>query len=310
MQLKTSKSSKQKIAIFIDGANFQKATFEAMGMEINFRGLLEVLAEESFLVRAYYYTGEFDGDSINHYVNLRESSPAYTSEMLRDDMLRRLRKDRGFHRWLNRNGYKVVTKGVRVFKDANGEVSMKANVDIEIAIDMLTMAEHVDRMILVSGDGDFAPLVDAVSSKGVRITVVSTQNRRAQANGYRGSDLLIDAADEYVPIEKIRSRIERNDRLNEEELAELAGQTLPGIIEEKKADRGFGFIRTDDGKKVFFHLRDLHTSLPFEDLEEGDDVFFELCGERDENQPYARARDVRHHQDVLQPISEMPSEMW
>ncbi len=303
MDAKSAKSGKQKIAIFIDGANFQKATFEAMGMEINFRGLLEVLSEQAFLVRAYYYTGEFDSDAISHYVNLKETNHLYTSDMLRDEMHRRLKKDRGFHRWLNRNGYKVVTKGVRVFKDADGEVSMKANVDIEIAIGMLTMAEHVDKMILVSGDGDFAPLIDAVSSKGVRVAVVTTQNRRAQTNGYRGSDLLIDAADEYIPIEKIRTRIERNDRLTEDELGELAGQTLPGIIEEKKSDRGFGFIRTDDGKKVFFHLRDLHTSLPFENLEEGDDVFFELRGERDENQPYARASDVRYQQDLV-------SEAW
>jgi uncharacterized LabA/DUF88 family protein/cold shock CspA family protein len=303
LDAKSAKSGKQKIAIFIDGANFQKATFEAMGMEINFRGLLEVLSEQAFLVRAYYYTGEFDSDAISHYVNLKETNHLYTSDMLRDEMHRRLKKDRGFHRWLNRNGYKVVTKGVRVFKDADGEVSMKANVDIEIAIGMLTMAEHVDKMILVSGDGDFAPLIDAVSSKGVRVAVVTTQNRRAQTNGYRGSDLLIDAADEYIPIEKIRTRIERNDRLTEDELGELAGQTLPGIIEEKKSDRGFGFIRTDDGKKVFFHLRDLHTSLPFENLEEGDDVFFELRGERDENQPYARASDVRYQQDLV-------SEAW
>lgn len=303
LDAKSATSAKQKIAIFIDGANFQKATFEAMGMEINFRGLLEVLSEDAFLVRAYYYTGEFDSDAINHYVNLKETNHLYTSDMLRDEMHRRLKKDRGFHRWLNRNGYKVVTKGVRVFKDADGEVSMKANVDIEIAIGMLTMAERVDKMILVSGDGDFAPLIDAVSSKGVRVAVVTTQNRRAQTNGYRGSDLLIDAADEYIPIEKIRLRIERNDRLTEDELGELAGQTLPGIIEEKKSDRGFGFIRTDDGKKVFFHLRDLHTSLPFENLEEGDDVFFELRGERDENQPYARARDVRYQHDAA-------SEAW
>ncbi|MEM7735360.1 MAG: NYN domain-containing protein [Deinococcota bacterium] len=299
MDPKSATSGKQKTAIFIDGANFQKATFEAMGMEINFRGLLEVLSEDAFLVRAYYYTGEFDSDAINHYVNLKDTNHLYTSDMLRDEMHRRLKKDRGFHRWLNRNGYKVVTKGVRVFKDADGEVSMKANVDIEIAIGMLTMAERVDKMILVSGDGDFAPLIDAVSSKGVRVAVVTTQNRRAQTNGYRGSDLLIDAADEYIPIEKIRVRIERNDRLTEDEMGELAGQTLPGIIEEKKADRGFGFIRTDDGKKVFFHLRDLHTSLPFENLEEGDDVFFELRGERDENQPYARARDVRYQHDLV-----------
>lgn len=289
-QVNRPATAPHRVAIFIDGANFQKATYDALGFQVDFRGLLRVLAEGGTLVRAYYYTGEFDTDAVEHYISLHDTTDP---EIMRREMRTRLQKDRGFHRWLNRNGYKVVTKGVRVFKDADGEVSIKANVDIELAVDMLTIAERVDRVVLVSGDGDFVPLVERVAAKGVRVVVVSTQNRRAQANGYRASDLLIDAADEYISIEKIRNTIERNDRISDEELRDLAGQTLSGIIEEKKADRGFGFIRTDEGKKIFFHLNDLQQPLRFEDIEEEDEIIFELREERDERQPYGRARDVR-----------------
>lgn len=281
----------QRIAIFIDGANFQKATYDALGFQIDFRELLKAFTgEDGSLVRAYYYTGEFDADSIEHYINLHNP---LQPESMHQEMRARLQKDRGFHRWLNRNGYNVVTKGVRVFKNADGEIAVKANVDIELAVDMLTIADRVDKVVLVSGDGDFVPLIEAVAAKGVRVVVVSTQNRRAQANGYRASDLLIDAADEYIAIEKLRSRIERNDRMSEEEIYELAGQILQGVVEEKKADRGFGFLRTEDGKKIFFHLNDLHENLHFEDLEEDDEVCFELRNEKDDRQPYARAKDVR-----------------
>ena len=291
-------STTQRVAIFIDGANFQKATYDGLGFQVDFRGLLRGLTEGGSLVRAYYYTGEFDTDAVEHYINLHDTDDP---DLMRREMRTRLHKDRGFHRWLNRNGYKVVTKGVRVFKDADGEVSIKANVDIELAVDMLTIAERVDRVVLVSGDGDFVPLVERVASKGVRVVVVSTQNRRAQANGYRASDLLIDAADEYISIEKIRNAIERNDRISDEELRDLAGQTLSGSIEEKKADRGFGFIRTDDGKKIFFHLNDLQAPLRFEDIAEEDDILFELREDRDERQPYGRARDVRLR-DVVEDV--------
>jgi hypothetical protein len=90
---------------------------------------------------------------------------------------------------------------------------MKADLDLELAIDMLTLADRVDRIILVSGDGDFVPLVDAVAKRGVRVAVVSTQAEEAFRNArYRASDELLDAADEFIPIEAIRRFIERESR--------------------------------------------------------------------------------------------------
>ncbi|MEZ4633017.1 MAG: NYN domain-containing protein [Deinococcales bacterium] len=296
----TNKSSGRRIAIFIDGANFQKATYEALGIQVDFKSLLKTLAGNDILIRAYYYTGEFDNDSIEHYVKLINP---HNPDTLYSEMKARLQKDKRFHRFLNRNGYNVVTKGVRVFREADGVVSVKANVDIDIAIGMLTIADRVDKMVLVSGDSDFVPLIEAVAAKGVRVAVVTTQNYNAQAGGYRGSDLLIDAADEYIAIENIRGRIERHDKLSEEEIQELSRQTLHGIIDEKMAGRGFGFILTDDGKKVFFHLSDLEASLQFENLQEGDEVYFEIYAERDERQPYARAKSVRLHDHAYQMLS-------
>src|SRR5580693_8200841 len=72
------------------------------------------------------------------------------------------------------NGYTVVTKATKEFIDASGRRKVKGNMDIELAVDAMELAEHVDQIVLFSGDGDFRSLVEAVQRRGVRVTVVST----------------------------------------------------------------------------------------------------------------------------------------
>jgi uncharacterized LabA/DUF88 family protein len=76
--------------------------------------------------------------------------------------------------WLDYNGYTMVTKPTKEFTDASGRRKIKGNMDIELAIDVMEMAEHVEHIMLFSGDGDFRRLVEAVQRKGVRVTIVST----------------------------------------------------------------------------------------------------------------------------------------
>src|SRR5271156_2495027 len=71
-------------------------------------------------------------------------------------------------------GYTVVTKATKEFIDASGRRKVKGNMDIELAVDAMELAEHVDQIVLFSGDGDFRSLVEAVQRRGVRVTVVST----------------------------------------------------------------------------------------------------------------------------------------
>src|SRR4029077_18620540 len=65
-------------------------------------------------------------------------------------------------------------KPIKEFKDANGRRKVKANIDIELAVDAMEMSQHIDEMVLFSGDGDFRSLVEAMQRRGVRVTVVST----------------------------------------------------------------------------------------------------------------------------------------
>ncbi|MBV9773730.1 MAG: NYN domain-containing protein [Gemmatimonadetes bacterium] len=198
----------QRVAIFIDGWNFRYATYESFGLRVDYTKLLRYFSESAILVRAYFYTGEWDDSAISRYVRLSNPADPQTKQR---EMEQQRDGERAFWRFLNRNGYRVVRKPVRVVRAEEEDVGIKADLDLELAIDMLTLADRVDRIILVSGDGDFVPLVDAVAKRGVRVAVVSTQSEEAFRNArYRASDDLLDAADEFISIESIRRYIERD----------------------------------------------------------------------------------------------------
>lgn len=136
-----------KVAVFIDGANLYQAA-KALGFDIDYRRFLRTFASGNRFIRAYYYTALLDE---------QEYSPI-----------------RPLVDWLDYNGYTMVTKPLKEFTQPTGRRKYKGNMDVEITCDVMEMAEHVDQIVLVSGDGDFRRLVEAVQRRGVRVTVVST----------------------------------------------------------------------------------------------------------------------------------------
>jgi len=137
----------ERIGLFIDGSNLY-ASARALNFDIDYKRLLTVFAAKGRLIRAFYYTALLDD---------QEYSPI-----------------RPLIDWLDYNGYAMVTKPTKEFTDASGRRKIKGNMDIELAIDVMEMAEHLDHIVLFSGDGDFRRLVEAVQRKGTRVTVVST----------------------------------------------------------------------------------------------------------------------------------------
>ena len=140
-------SASNKIALFIDGANLY-ATAKTLGFDIDYKRLLKEFQSRGTLVRAYYYTAIIEDQEFSSIRPLID--------------------------WLDYNGYTVVTKATKEFIDASGRRKVKGNMDIELAVDAMELAEHVDQIVLFSGDGDFRSLVEAVQRRGVRVTVVST----------------------------------------------------------------------------------------------------------------------------------------
>ncbi len=169
----------ERIGLFIDGSNLYAAA-RALGFDIDYKRLLELFAAEGRLVRAFYYTA---------LVEDQEYSPI-----------------RPLVDWLDYNGYTMVTKPTKEFTDATGRRKIKGNMDIELAIDVMEMAAHLDHVVLFSGDGDFRRLVEAVQRKGVRVTVVST----VRSQPPMVADELRRQADTFVELLELEPRIARN----------------------------------------------------------------------------------------------------
>ncbi len=168
----------EKLAIFIDGANLYAAA-KTLEFDIDYKRLLKWISGQSRLVRAFYYTALMED---------QEYSPI-----------------RPLIDWLDYNGYTMVTKPAKEFTDHNGRRKIKGNMDIELAIDMMDLADHVDHIVLFSGDGDFRRLVESVQRKGVRVTVVST----IRSQPPMVADELRRQADHFIDLMELSDYIER-----------------------------------------------------------------------------------------------------
>ena len=166
------------IALFIDGANLH-ATAKTLGFDIDYRRLLKEFQSRGTLLRAFYYTAIIEDQE---YSSIRP---------LID--------------WLDYNGYTVVTKAMKEYVDANGRRKIKGSMDIELAVDAMQLADHIDQMVLFSGDGDFRPLVAAIQRRGVRVTVVSTISSQPPMI----ADELRRQADVFIDVAELRAKIAR-----------------------------------------------------------------------------------------------------
>ncbi|MEM8935602.1 MAG: NYN domain-containing protein [Pseudomonadota bacterium] len=170
----------ERAALFIDGANLYKAA-RGLGFDIDYKSLLEQSRNACKLVRASYYTA-IQEDRDQDYSPLRP---------LVD--------------WLDYNGYTMVAKPTREFTDAQGRKRFKGSTDVELAVDMMVLAERVDHLILFSGNGDFRRAIEAVQSKAVRVTVIST----IKSSTPMASDELRRQADSFIDLSDLAKIIGR-----------------------------------------------------------------------------------------------------
>jgi uncharacterized LabA/DUF88 family protein len=168
----------ERVALFIDGANLHAAA-RSLGFDIDYKRLLKHFQEQCHLIRAFYYTA---------LVEDQEYSPL-----------------RPLVDWLDYNGFTMVTKPTKEYTDSMGRRKIKGNMDIELAIDVLEMASHLNHVVLFSGDGDFRRLVEAVQRRGVRVSVVST----IRSSPPMVADELRRQADNFIELDELSSLIAR-----------------------------------------------------------------------------------------------------
>jgi uncharacterized LabA/DUF88 family protein len=158
----------ERIAIFIDGSNLFYGANQ-LGCEVDYRRLLARLTQGRSLLRAYFYTGL---DPHND-------------------------RQRGFLLWLRRNGYRVMAKELITMPDQ----SKKANLEVEMAIDMIGLCSYCDTVVLLSGNGDLAYALNQVSYRGVQVEVVGLRSMVSES--------LLSVADRYVDLADIRIEIQK-----------------------------------------------------------------------------------------------------
>jgi uncharacterized LabA/DUF88 family protein len=175
----------ERFALFIDGSNLYAAA-RGLDFDIDYKKLLQYFAGHGKLLRAYYYTALIED---------QEYSPI-----------------RPLIDWLDYNGFTLVTKPVKEFTDREGRRKIKGDMDVELAVDMLLLADTLDHVLLFSGDGDFRRLVEAVQAKGVRVTVIST----IKSQPPMVADELRRQADFFVDLDRIADDIMRDPALRKE----------------------------------------------------------------------------------------------
>ncbi len=207
----------KNVAVFVDVANIFYAA-KAAGVDIDYVTLMRGATAGRDLVRAYAYTG-LDPDNENQ---------------------------RNFHSFLARHGYRVVSKDIRKY----GDGKVKANLDIELVVDMMKTSRNLDVAIVVSGDGDFAPAIRAVQEMGVRVEVISFR-------GNTSSDL-IEVADQFTDItalakvEKGSSRSGRRVATDDEDLSmtEVPDKQTEGVGGRGRSRGGRGRGRPVEAEPV------------------------------------------------------------
>jgi uncharacterized LabA/DUF88 family protein len=172
-------ASQSRIALFIDGANLY-STAKTLGFDIDYKRLLKEFQTHGELVRAFYYTAVVEDQEFSSIRPLVD--------------------------WLDYNGFTVVTKATKEFVDSSGRRKVKGNMDIELAVDAMELAEHLDEMILFSGDGDFRSLVEAVQRRGVRVTVISS----VASHPPMAADELRRQADVFIDLITLQPKVGRD----------------------------------------------------------------------------------------------------
>ena len=171
----------ERLALFIDGSNLYAAA-KSLGFDIDYKLLRQEFMRRGKLLRAFYYTALLEND---------EYSPI-----------------RPLVDWLHYNGFSMVTKPAKESTDSMGRRKVKGNMDIELTVDALELAPHIDHAVIFSGDGDFRPLVEALQRQGVRVSVVSTIRSQPPMI----ADELRRQADNFIELEELKDVIGRPPR--------------------------------------------------------------------------------------------------
>ena len=190
----------ERLALFIDGSNLYAAA-KSLGFDIDYKLLRTEFMRRGKMLRSFYYTALLDNE---------EYSPI-----------------RPLVDWLNYNGFTMVTKTAKEYTDSQGRRKVKGNMDIELTVNAMELAPHVDHIVLFSGDGDFRPLIESLQRQGVRVSVVSTIRSQPPMI----ADELRRQADNFIELDGLKDVIGRPAREDDDGEVDYTATIQPDWVE-------------------------------------------------------------------------------
>ncbi len=136
----------ERTGVFIDAANNYHA-FESAQVKLDYEVLFKTLQDNCQLVTIRYYSGVSDHPKYRYIKSTID--------------------------WLSYNGYVTVTRPVKVMEGG----LLKANLDVEIAVDVMAAYPKLDHVVLFTGDGDFVYLIQTIQRLGVKVSIVSGEKQ-------------------------------------------------------------------------------------------------------------------------------------
>ncbi len=162
------------------------------------------------------------------------------------------RRNEEYRNAIRRNGFHLVLKIVKRYRDESGDIILKANADLDLAVDAMVQSDNLDYILLGSGDGDFLRLVRALQNRGKRVDLVSFANTSHDLKrevDYFFSGFLVPG---LIPVP----------------YGERDRERTRGVMYALYEERGFGFISLRTGlgihdiqTDVFCHINEFEPSI-------------------------------------------------
>ncbi len=261
--------------LFVDGVLLNRLE-RALGLDMDPRHLLRGLGRPV----AFFYTTAVTAETVRYAERLGLDEAELEELDVRRDA------DARYGRFLARAGFVVRAKEARPRRDEHG-VDFRGSYHVELTMDIMRLLPKADRIVLVTSDGEFAPLVRHVTEAGVRCEVVWSQESGLDEERAVPSQELLDAASDVLDIrEVLEGKLRRGASADAQPrpsrgraggggrsargaarppsgdpenlyLKPYAGTSIPAIVKFLKDDRLFGFLTLEVDppveEDVFFH---------------------------------------------------------
>lgn len=207
-----------RTSAFIDASNLFYGGKESLGWSIDYQKLYEYLGRKYGVSKMYYFGGveihRFPFDYLTNTTVPVGNVKKYLADLIKKEgdqmneadlkLISRHYNRVCFYQKLESFGYTLILKPVKTYYDANDNPIRKANCDVDMTLAMTTRKDLFDRAIMLSGDGDFLPVLKYLRQNGKKMYVLARSRRTAK-------EIKQFAASEFRDFEYLRELLKRDD---------------------------------------------------------------------------------------------------